>query len=245
LAGFLAGRRIPGCGRHSPPPLKGGRQSGFSGKTQAQDTLNYPSISRSDCIQIVGPCAPDRDKSSSGRHVEEQDSTFEKLLIQHQRAILLYIQSLMSGRPGVEDVLQNTNLVLWRKRENFEVGSNFLAWAFTIARLEVYNQAKHFRRNQRLISGLDRNDLIGAGGGGGGQAATDALHALKTCLKTLPSRDQELLLMRYSSSRTLTDYARNLKRSPGTLKARLFKIREKLRKSIEEQLSGDESRSWG
>lgn len=175
---------------------------------------------------------------------DERDTAFGNLLIEHQRAIRLYIQSLMSACPGADDVLQNTNLVMWRKRENFQTGSNFLAWAFTIARLEVYNQARHFRRNQRLISGLDRNEFVAPEGGGGGQATADALHALKKCLRTLPSRDQELLLMRYSSSRTLADYARNIKRSPGTLKARLFKIREKLRKSIVEQLSGTESQSW-
>jgi RNA polymerase sigma-70 factor (ECF subfamily) len=68
----------------------------------------------------------------------------------------------------------------------------------------------------------------------------DAIKALRDCLRRLPDRDRELLLMRYGSDRTLGEYARNLNRSPGTLKARLFKIRENLRKGIEEHLRRSE-----
>jgi DNA-directed RNA polymerase specialized sigma24 family protein len=62
------------------------------------------------------------------------------------------------------------------------------------------------------------------------------LHALKDCLGKLPSRDQELLFVRYATNRPLKEYAENLSRRPGTLKARLFQIRENLKKSIEARL---------
>jgi RNA polymerase sigma-70 factor (ECF subfamily) len=62
------------------------------------------------------------------------------------------------------------------------------------------------------------------------------LRALKDCLERLSSRDQELLFVRYATDRPLKEYAENLRRSPGTLKARLFQIRENLRKSIEARL---------
>ena len=45
--------------------------------------------------------------------------------------------------------------------------------------------------------------------------------------------------MRYASSCGLEEYANTLKRSSGTLKARLFKIRAALRRCIESSLSSE------
>ena len=161
---------------------------------------------------------------------------FEELLIAHQRSLLLYIKSLVSNHHEAEDLLQRANMILWQKRANFEAGSNFRAWSFTIARLEVLNQLRQQRRDQRVFSDRQNHesspvfDPIS-------EADDEAmLRALKDCLERLSSRDQELLFVRYATDRPLKEYAENLRRSPGTLKARLFQIRENLRKSIEARL---------
>jgi RNA polymerase sigma-70 factor, ECF subfamily len=161
---------------------------------------------------------------------------FEELLIAHQRSLLHYIKSLVANHHEAEDLLQRVNLILWQKRANFEAGSNFRAWSFTIARLEVLNQLRQQRRDQRVFSDRQNHDSSPVF-----EPAADAedealLGALKDCLGRLSSKDQELLFVRYATNRPLKEYAENLSRSPGTLKARLFQIRENLRKSIEAQL---------
>lgn len=168
---------------------------------------------------------------------------FEELLIAYQPRILGYIKSVVANHHEAEDLLQRTNVILWRKRSSFEAGSNFRAWSFAIARLEVFNQLRQQRRDQRAFQEHEEQSaidfLLPAE-----NDDTEALVALRNCLKRLPSRDQELIQMRYASDRTLGEYAKNLNRSPGTLKARLFQIRENLRKSIEEQLQRSDSQ-WG
>ena len=165
---------------------------------------------------------------------------FEDLLVAHQRSLLRYIKSRIDNHHEAEDLLQQTNLILWRKRCAFEAGSNFRAWAFAIARLEIFNQLKKHRRDRRIASEqrneetVTENHADNFSDEGGGEA----LVALRDCLKRLPCRDKELLLMRYGTDRTLRDYARDLDRSPGTLKARLFRIREGLKKSMEDRLRG-------
>ena len=162
---------------------------------------------------------------------------FEELLVAQQAALLNYIKSLVQNHHEAEDVLQKTNLILWQKRSRFEAGSSFRAWAFTIARLESLNQIRRRSRDQRVFSERDFPEAPAAEGPGSiddGQA--DTLKALRACLRRLPERDRELLLTRYGSDRTLGEYARKLNRSPGTLKARLFNIRENLRKGIEDHL---------
>lgn len=165
---------------------------------------------------------------------------FENLLVAHQSRLLRYIKSLVPNHHEAEDLLQRTNLILWRKRVRFEAGSNFLAWSFAIARLEACNQLRQLRRDRRVFA--DQEEEAPAPEWPRASAEQtgdpDALLALRDCLKRLPSRDRELLLMRYGTDKTLGDYARELNRKPGTLKARLFKIREDLRKSIQDELRG-------
>lgn len=173
---------------------------------------------------------------SPGAPLKASFEQFEELLLAHQRPILLYIRSLVSNHHESEDLLQKTNLILWRKRECFEAGSNFRAWSFSIARLEVSNRLRQQRRDQQIYLRQQKELLASEGHFAADAGDKDALMALRECLKRLPSRDKELLLMRYCTDRTLNDYAQNLNRSPGTLKARLFKIRENLRKSIEDYL---------
>lgn len=162
---------------------------------------------------------------------------FEDLLLAQQQPLLNYIKSLVQNHHEAEDVLQKTNLILWRKQGRFEAGSNFRAWAFTIARLEALNQIRRRSRDPLVFSDHDFLQMPAtAGPCPADDGKADTLKALQACLRRLPDRDRELLLTRYGSDRTLGEYAKNLNRSPGTLKARLFKIREVLRKGIEERL---------
>ena len=66
---------------------------------------------------------------------------YVSLMTKHQANLRAFIVSLMPGSQDVEDVLQNTNAVLWQKRARYAHGTNFIAWAFKIARFEVLNSS--------------------------------------------------------------------------------------------------------
>ena len=165
---------------------------------------------------------------------------FEGLLVAHQRSLLSYIKSLVTNFHEAEDLLQRVNLILWQKRARFEAGSNFRAWSFTIARLEVLNQQRQQRRDQRVFSDRQDHESLPVFDPSAEVKDESLLHVLKDCLERLSSKDQELLFVRYATDRPLKEYAENLSRSPGTLKARLFQIRENLRKSIEARMRESE-----
>jgi len=67
----------------------------------------------------------------------QQLQEFVAHLTASQGRIRGFIVTLMPGSPDVGDVLQETNLTLWKSRARYRPGTNFLAWAFTVARLEV------------------------------------------------------------------------------------------------------------
>ena len=162
-------------------------------------------------------------------------------LTAHQGSILAYIRSLMPGQMGAQDVLQQTNVTLWGKREDFKLGTNFKAWAFTVARYQVMSQRARMKRRawmvfddeiaERFAAEIDVDDNL-----------EEAFCALDSCLSKLREKDLELLKVRYSSNMGLDEYAKQIGRSAGTLKARLFKIRASLRECLEAQLENGEVR---
>ena len=63
---------------------------------------------------------------------EAHETEFVGLLTGHQSDIYLYLRSLVLNPDEASDILQDTNLVLWEKRGQFQMGTNFRAWAFQI-----------------------------------------------------------------------------------------------------------------
>ena len=84
---------------------------------------------------------------------------FVTLLTNSQSRLYAYILSLTGDREQAQEVLQETNLVLWEKVATFEIGSNFIAWSFRTAYYQVLAQRKRISRNRivfddELIGGL-------------------------------------------------------------------------------------------
>lgn len=166
----------------------------------------------------------------------ERDQEFVSLLTAHQGAVLAYIRSLMPGFTGASDILQQTNITLWKKKEVFELGTNFKAWAFAIARNHVMDQRKKLKRDGWLVFNNEVAELLAAESDEEALDYDEAYRALEVCLGKLRPHDRELVRKRYCENVTLDQYARQLGRSAGTLKARLFKIRAGLRRCLDAQL---------
>src|SRR5437763_2703792 len=65
-----------------------------------------------------------------------------------QRPLFSYIRSLVAPWGSAEDVLQEVNLVLWRKAAEFDGRGEFLTWACRIAYLQVLAHRKQVQRKR-------------------------------------------------------------------------------------------------
>ena len=171
--------------------------------------------------------------------IETDDQEFVQLLTDHQTAILAYIRSLMPGYPGARDIQQLTNITLWKKKDDFTLGTNFKAWAFSVARFQVLGQRRRLRREGWLVFSDELATQFAEDDTDGPDELDAAHRALQACMSKLRDIDRELLHKRYTEDVTLDTYARQLDRSPGTLKARLFKIRAALRRCIDKEMNAD------
>src|SRR5688500_9078964 len=74
-----------------------------------------------------------------------------ELFALHQRRLLLYISALLPSPGDAEEVLHETNIVIWKKFEQFHEGGDFLTWAYRIA---FYQVCEYRRRKSRSPAGF-------------------------------------------------------------------------------------------
>ena len=73
-------------------------------------------------------------------------------LTQVQQRLLSYIYRRVANREQAQEVLQQTNLVLCRKADDFELGTNFNAWAFAVAHYQILSHRKNVARVHPLVN---------------------------------------------------------------------------------------------
>lgn len=166
----------------------------------------------------------------------EHQSAFMELLTSHQGNIRAFVISLLPGSPEAGDVVQETNLVLWNKRKEFEIGTNFTAWAFTIARYQVLKSRSKIARDSRftcsdeLMEKLTDMQETSA-------PENDYLHALENCLGNLKPTERKLITARYSPGMSLSGLAKSEGKSAGRLRIALMRLRVALRRCVEDQIT--------
>jgi RNA polymerase sigma-70 factor (ECF subfamily) len=166
-----------------------------------------------------------------------QQAEFVGQVARHQAALHAYIISLMPGLDGVDDVLQETNVVLWEKRTEFESGSNFRAWACAIARFRVMSHRRNLAR--RGVQMLDEAlaEQLAAECEADPEELNGRMHALEHCLGGLNEKERALIDFRYFSGSQLEEFAAQCGRPVGSLRVSLFRIRTALKKCIAGQLT--------
>ena len=77
---------------------------------------------------------------------------FVTLVGRHQSRIRRLVRSLVPNLADADDVLQNTHLVLWREFHRFAPGTDFAAWAGSVAFHEVLAWRKKRGRDRLVFS---------------------------------------------------------------------------------------------
>lgn len=162
-------------------------------------------------------------------------SQFVSLLTDHQSAIRAFILSMLPGCEDVRDVMQETNIVLWKKMETFQPGTNFRAWAFTVARHKVMQHRDRMMRGKRLVFDEKLLDVIEEERVEQlPEAMEQKLVALNQCLASLNEEDRRIIRLRYAGEEAEPFSEEN--RTSASIRVSLCRIRRKLRDCIEKRL---------
>jgi len=138
-----------------------------------------------------------------------------------------FILKRVADRELTLEVLQRTNLVLCRKAHEFQKGSSFTAWAFTVAKFQIMAWRKDEGRN-RLVFTQDVYDLLDRSPEVEAETVDRRIPVLKGCLGRLRDEDYELIQRRYRDGTSVGTLAQSLKKSIDAIGMRLLRIRKRL-----------------
>ena len=138
----------------------------------------------------------------------------------------------------VSDVLQDVNLKLWERQSDFEIGTNFGAWACTVARYNILNlRAKLKRQHWLLFNDSLVEKLAEPCAKNYDPSHLDGMRAaLHRCLSRLKPKERELLRVRYFRDDSVAEHARKTGSSAQVISVTLHRIRMKLRECVNRQL---------
>src|SRR5690606_6157046 len=117
---------------------------------------------------------------------------FEQLVTESQRALYVHILAFVPRAADAEEVLQETNLAIWRGAADFEMGSNFRAWAFKIAYYRILKYREK-RRRESLMFSTNLIDVMAEERTAKVEAFEGRRLALERCMEKLRPSDKELI----------------------------------------------------
>jgi RNA polymerase sigma-70 factor (ECF subfamily) len=168
-----------------------------------------------------------------GRDDRAHSEEFVALITRHQVALLAFLLSIIPSQQDAEDILQRTNIVLWRKRDQFQPGTNFKAWAFTVARWESLAFLKERKRSNWLVFNDELTSIVSERLASIPDADLQTQpQALAECLARLSETNRRLILDRYQTGRSIKECAERAGRSEQGLRVTLHRIRTALRHCI-------------
>jgi RNA polymerase sigma-70 factor (ECF subfamily) len=165
---------------------------------------------------------------------------FVQLLIETQPQLRSFIAHLMPMTDLRADLVQEVNMLIWKKRGSFEMSRDrsrgFRNWAYTIARFVVMSHQKRARRDGRLVFGEEVLESLAGDFEESDPRLAERMPALRRCLQKVPKDERQLLLERYSQHGAVEEQARTEGKSSAALRGMLFRLRIALRRCVEQEL---------
>jgi RNA polymerase sigma-70 factor, ECF subfamily len=166
------------------------------------------------------------------------DEEVMRLFMQHQPMLFVFLQTLLNDYADAEEVLQETSIVIWRKRQQFVPGTSFANWAMTVAQLE----ARKFLRTRKQLPRAFNDELVD-------QLAAEMVaehdliesrhRALRYCLENLKDNERHLVDVAYGVDLTMKVISEQLGMIPSRFYKTLNRIRQRLQKCIQYRLAAE------
>jgi RNA polymerase sigma-70 factor (ECF subfamily) len=166
-----------------------------------------------------------------------READFVQLIADCQNRLYAYIATQVPDAHAVNDIRQDVNLTLWEKKNEFEWGTNFNAWAYRVAFFQILAYRRDKGRG-RLIFCEELIGMLDEEVRGKAPEFEERSAALNVCLSELGEEQRWLINQRYALGLTLGDLAGVSGRRVGALGTAIYRIRNHLRKCITERVGG-------
>jgi RNA polymerase sigma-70 factor (ECF subfamily) len=158
---------------------------------------------------------------------DDDNEAFVELMTRYQGHLHGYALSLTADPEAANDLLQETNVVLWENWREFEPGTNFKAWSFRIAHFQ-FMALRQRRLRDRLFFGDGLVTAIAVEAKELDETYEQRVASLASCLKQLKPRWREIIRLRYSEGLAVQGMASKIGLSANAISQVLFRARKSL-----------------
>ncbi len=168
--------------------------------------------------------------------VDDASETYLRTLPEKERWLAACVHSPVTRAADADDILQECKVVLWKKFSSFAPGTNFRAWARTIALHQILNYRRAEQR--RPWSTLEREfiEAVAAEIDRRSDQLDRRAEGLRACLRKLPEAHRAIVVWRYYEDCDIPAIAARSGRTEEAVYRLLSRIRVALNDCINRQL---------
>jgi RNA polymerase sigma-70 factor (ECF subfamily) len=166
---------------------------------------------------------------------ELSQASFVERLTACQQPLFSYINALLAGDANGRDVLQETNIELWLKADQYDPEKPFLPWAYRFAYYRVLN----YRKSQGASKVVFSDEVLRAvdeAHRATPETGDERLPALAICLTKLQPSQRDLIRLRYEEGCPPSEIARLMGATEDQVGGRLYRVRRLLHECIARQV---------
>jgi RNA polymerase sigma-70 factor, ECF subfamily len=196
--------------------------------------------------------APEEDALITGL-CHGDDQAYEILIQRYQQPVYNLVCRLLNDPTDASDIVQEVFLKIFRNIRSFRHGSSLKTWIYRIAVNEAYNHRRWFSRHlrQEVVLASDEgapgnaDSFADPGRSPFDEAADHETRALvEAALEKLKPNFRTAVVLRDIEDLSYDEIAAVLDVSLGTVKSRILRGREALRKILEGRLEAETSVQW-
>jgi RNA polymerase sigma-70 factor (ECF subfamily) len=166
---------------------------------------------------------------------DSKRSDYLSLFMKHRKSIHAYILTIVCDVNLADDLMQEAALFAWDHFDQFEMGTNFLAWMRAISRNKILENAKRLKKKHRLLP-AELLEKIEDDAFSQIQSLDRRLEALQLCVKKLHPDQQELMQDRYEKGFSVQHIAEILGKSSNAVYKTLARIHCALKNCVQSTL---------
>lgn len=163
-------------------------------------------------------------------------SAFEPVVRRFEQPLRAWLASLSPPGVDVDDIAQRSFVAAFTRIAEYQPGTHFSTWLFTIARFQLQTETTRLRRvadyHTRYAPDLFQRELDRRCAQPPEKVAARLEH-LQECLQSLGDNFRQFVSWRYHEEIPLEEMARLSGRSVAAVKKQLWLVRQKLQQCVE------------
>ncbi|MBF0196186.1 MAG: sigma-70 family RNA polymerase sigma factor [Planctomycetes bacterium] len=159
---------------------------------------------------------------------EYKEGDFLKLFLKHENALRAFARSLLPDWSSVDDVLQESSLVMWEKLDQLHSEDGFLPWGKVIVRFKSMNYLQKLKSHKKVFGSKLLDLLADEATMISDQGMSEHRDALEQCLEDFSPKDKELVFAPYRNRGGIKHIAKILQKTENALYKKMGRLRESL-----------------